>query len=78
MLLEMSGTTNPKFLWWQRLIGGSQGQSLYHTESFCALGQPPEVAWTLENLVTYGPGEVLRLWAQREVFLRYCEPEGGG
>jgi hypothetical protein len=78
VLLTIAGPYSSKFDYWHRLIGGSQGQFLYYLPEFCSLGEPFAPDWTFESLVTYGPNEVLRLWAEREIYRIYCEPGGGG
>ena len=77
VLLNATAPRHPKFMWWRDIIGGSQGQALYNTEAFCAIGSSPPPEWTLENLAAYGPAEVLRLWAEEEMRIRYCDTGGG-
>ena len=77
VLLNATAPQHPKFKWWHNIIGGSMGQTLYHTETFCAVNPPEPPDWSFENLVVYGPTEVLRQWAEYEIFLKYCDTGGG-
>lgn len=78
VLLIRTAPRHPTFLWWQKLIGGSQGQSLYETENFCTVSGADPPAWTFENFIVYGPNELLKRWAEKEMHDLYCEPGGGG
>lgn len=78
VLLEIAGPYNPKFKYWTKLIGGSQGQELHETEVFCNAFSGDAVEWTVENMIQYGPNELLKQWAEAEMHTRYCVPGGGG
>lgn len=78
ILFSLAGPYSPTLSYWKNLIGGSQGQRLYYLPDFCSFGEPFAPDWTFENFVTFGPNEILRLWAERELFRTYCEPGGSG
>jgi len=74
ILLVVGGPMNSKFQFWKNLIGGSQPQQLYYLPDFCAFTEPFAPDWTMENFVLYGPNELLKLWAERELYRTYCTP----
>lgn len=69
---------HPKYRFWRAVIGGSQGQSLYDLNAFCELTEPFAPDWTLENMISYGPNQLLFMWAERELYRRMCDTSGGG
>ena len=72
VLAEEAGQFSPQFLYWSGLLGGSDYQELIKTDEFCAMGEPYEIEWTLENLISYGTVAVLDSWARKQMYKRYC------
>lgn len=72
-LYEVAGDYSPQYQFWAPLIGASEGQDLIKTADFCSTGPPFVPDWTLESLADFGTEEVLKAWAQNEMYLRYCQ-----
>jgi hypothetical protein len=78
VLLNQTALWHPTFKWWQNIIGGSQGQELYHTDTFCEVGEGTfDPDWSVENLINFGPNYILREWAKARIRELYCDTGGG-
>jgi hypothetical protein len=72
-MLDLVPRQHPIFIFWQNLLGGTMGQSLYDVNAFCANGQPELLDWSYENFLSWGPQALITNWAECKIYEDFCE-----